>query len=417
MSIADKLTAIADNQPKVYEAGKLAVLKDSKYMNASVSGAVVAVNDVNPIEHDVDVKLKSNRNLYNAQITQVAEWDGATSADNKREFKEGVWYVGLTGNNYWNPKQITNYSTREGAVTFTATLALYGMSQAFKCQPQQKYYFSCETSEQLAEDRICWFGFYDADGGYIHFARWDASTGYIITPNNCYWVTVCPCGSPNVAVTYSNIQLSTEPIDSYTPYPDLSVATVKQYGKNLLDINGYIKVRVGDVVVDGDTITLKNFSENQYGLAWTNVPFVVGKTYTFSVKNVSKHGETWGWRVLYDNNRIGSLSNALTQTLTVDRGINQLNFYIAYGDIEGTQDIVIEKPMIELSASETDYEPYREGIYQSDADGTVKGVKSLSPSMTLMTDTDGVTMDCSYLRDIDTYIDNLTENIALTGGI
>ena len=292
MSVADKLSLIAENEPKVYEAGKLAVLKDSKYMNASVSGAVVVVNDVNPIEHDVDVKLKSNRNLYNAQITRVAEWDGATSADTKREFKEGVWYVGLTGNNYWNPKQIMNYSTSEGAVTFTAKLALYGMSQAFQCQPQQKYYFSCETSEQLAQDKVCWFGFYEADGGHIHFARWDPSTGYIITPKNCYWVTVCPCGSPNVAVTYSNIQLSTEPIDSYTPCPDFSAVTVKQYGES-------------------------------------------------------------------------------------------------------------QTPQ----------------TYQAEADGTVNGVKSLSPSMTLMTDTDGVTIECSYLRDIDTYIDNVTVNVALTGGV
>ena len=42
------------------------------------------------------------------------------------------------------------------------------------------------------------------------------------------------------------------------------------------------------------------------------------------------------------------------------------------------------------------------------ADGTVTGVKSVSPGMTLVTDTDGVLIECSYLRDIDRYIDTLT---------
>ena len=55
------------------------------------------------------------------------------------------------------------------------------------------------------------------------------------------------------------------------------------------------------------------------------------------------------------------------------------------------------------------YEPYVEPtIYTANADGTVDGVRSLSPSMTLTTDTDGVTIDCSYLRDVDRYIDGLT---------
>ncbi len=60
MSISDKLTAIAENQQKVFDAGKLAVLRDSKYMNATVSGTVVALNDVSPTEHDVAVRLSSD---------------------------------------------------------------------------------------------------------------------------------------------------------------------------------------------------------------------------------------------------------------------------------------------------------------------------------------------------------------------
>lgn len=52
MSIADKLITIANNTPSVCEK-----LKSSK---TSVSGSVIAVNDVNKTVHDVDIKLTSD---------------------------------------------------------------------------------------------------------------------------------------------------------------------------------------------------------------------------------------------------------------------------------------------------------------------------------------------------------------------
>ena len=36
--------------------------------------------------------------------------------------------------------------------------------------------------------------------------------------------------------------------------------------------------------------------------------------------------------------------------------------------------------------------------------------------MVLIPDTESVTIDCEYYRDIDAYIDNLMMNVALTGG-
>jgi hypothetical protein len=87
-------------------------------------------------------------------------------------------------------------------------------------------------------------------------------------------------------------------------------------------------------------------------------------------------------------------------------------------------------PQIEKGETATPYTPYvadvstaSVGVYTTDTeptlypvDGDTATVKSISPNMTLMTDTQGVLMDCSYLRDIDTYIDNLMMNVAMTGG-
>ena len=54
--------------------------------------------------------------------------------------------------------------------------------------------------------------------------------------------------------------------------------------------------------------------------------------------------------------------------------------------------------------------------YTPNADGTVEGVTSLYPNTTLMTDTEGVTIDCNYYKDIDKAYNELTTSIALSGG-
>ena len=60
------------------------------------------------------------------------------------------------------------------------------------------------------------------------------------------------------------------------------------------------------------------------------------------------------------------------------------------------------KPQLEIGATATEYEPYITPTeYIPTADGTVNGVTSLYPNTTLTTDTDGVSIDCKYNRDIN----------------
>lgn len=49
--------------------------------------------------------------------------------------------------------------------------------------------------------------------------------------------------------------------------------------------------------------------------------------------------------------------------------------------------------------------------YPVKPDGTVDGVKSVAPSITLMTDTEGVLIECEYNRDANIFINNLAERI------
>lgn len=67
----------------------------------------------------------------------------------------------------------------------------------------------------------------------------------------------------------------------------------------------------------------------------------------------------------------------------------------------------IDEIMVEIGTSATEYQSYiQPQIISSNSDGTVSGLTSLSPNMTIITDTDGVTVDCTYNADTKLYIDN-----------
>ena len=56
--------------------------------------------------------------------------------------------------------------------------------------------------------------------------------------------------------------------------------------------------------------------------------------------------------------------------------------------------------------TETDYEPYKEPTtLTAEADGTVNGIIGNGESMTLLTDTEGVTITAEYNVDTKKYID------------
>ena len=68
----------------------------------------------------------------------------------------------------------------------------------------------------------------------------------------------------------------------------------------------------------------------------------------------------------------------------------------------------------ELSESATEYEPYKKPTtHTPNADGTVEGVKSIYPSMTLLTDTSGVNIECEYIKDLNGLVQDLINTVSL----
>jgi hypothetical protein len=60
---------------------------------------------------------------------------------------------------------------------------------------------------------------------------------------------------------------------------------------------------------------------------------------------------------------------------------------------------VVAYPQFEEGSVATEYEPYKGETYNPLSDGTVDGIKSVSPTMTLFTDTAGVEIEIEYNRD------------------
>ena len=66
MSIADKLTQIIENLPKVYEAGQKSI-QNIEYVNTTISGKIERADYVSEVPHKVEVKFSSDTIQWNCR--------------------------------------------------------------------------------------------------------------------------------------------------------------------------------------------------------------------------------------------------------------------------------------------------------------------------------------------------------------
>jgi hypothetical protein len=71
---------------------------------------------------------------------------------------------------------------------------------------------------------------------------------------------------------------------------------------------------------------------------------------------------------------------------------------------------------IEQGETATAFEPSRVVTALPDESGVVPDLPSAAPTMTLLTDTAGVTIECTYNRDSNAVLAEILEKIAALGG-
>lgn len=145
------------------------------------------------------------KNLFSTstEVGTLSGWEQSTA----RQFEEGKWYIGLTGNNYYSPGTIVEYELTENYVYVNTGGNGYGLARAFRCEPNQTYTVSCKWIKNTNNMNLA-IGFFDENGNYLSFK----SENYLVerhtftTPANCKWFTVCFVGSVGSSYIY-NIQL------------------------------------------------------------------------------------------------------------------------------------------------------------------------------------------------------------------
>lgn len=203
---------------------------------------------------------------------------------------------------------------------------------------------------------------------------------------------------------------------------------VKVSSKNLFDI---------DKVLNTD-----NWYYNGGSISYP-LNLISGRMYTFSIENLQTFTDNfaivrkanvslWEHTVLFAiNGKVGKLTYSFvadgTECLWIYAGgignaaafqtrINNIllnytkSLQLELGDTATEYTPYVEPSTVtvkRLGETYTEYEPYIEPqTAVANADGTVTGLTSISPNMTIMTDNNGVTLNVTYNVDTKTYIDD-----------
>ena len=223
----------------------------------------------------------------------------------------------------------------------------------------------------------------------------------------------------NDTATWANIQIEEgDTATEYTPYIDPSTVTVRRCGKNLFKavpqtINGVtLSQKDNYFVLNGTATASNNFV--------VTIGYLPAGKYTLSANNPTNNGVEWSLIDVYSSDPYSII--AVKDNVNNGKATAEMaeSSYICRIRIESgkTYNNFVIKPQLEVGAVATDYEPYEEATeYTPSSDGTVEGFTSLPPTMTLLTDTEGVTIECEYNKDTAKVIDNLTKAVAALGGV
>ena len=380
------------------ETKMLCNLLFSNALRGSASGEAVRLTDVSPIEHTLTVKLK-NKNLFD--ISSVVGFQtirdltyqsyyGSVSEDKTVTCRYGAYGQGLVLKDWSKYLKAGTYTisadcyypTTANTVKYeiTANLPQFGIS-------------SQNQSKTITPDTWTRLSF----------------TVNVASEGN-YYLLLQPVGNAGafypIDVKFKNIQLEqSSAATSYSPYiADFSSATLKRYGKNLVDISD------GNSTASASTVDITESCPrgiNIFGSAYmersVNQPCRLRIDYVVDGETNYLFGE-----MMYSSG-IGTVEGTIPASATqVNLTFQKL--------INGEGDIYWKNVQLEIGDSATDYRAFQQQNYIANADGTVPGVTSISDDITLMTDTDGVIINAEYNKDINKAFSALVQAIINLGG-
>lgn len=385
--------------PGEYTAAVNAVQSAANAIRGKASGEVIRVDDVSPMEHYPKIRVHG-KNLFDTSKIQVMP----ESNQNAYVREVGSDYIivttqtGYTGNGFCTIKQTLREvcpSLEVGkAYTLTATTESTSVNiYLYLTQTVWLFGKPMIVTEEMLNSAVTFYGLSEKEG---------FGTGDCII---------------------SNIQIEEGTVATeYAPYIDPTTITVARGGRNLLDLgkctfsnctvveNG-VKASIGGVYYcEVYPNYLRDYLQNHDGV-----------TLTFSVRNTIPGGYI-AIVILYED---GTYSQKTSETNTTTLTINNQGRTIRYVVVRPiakretfTDTTSIATDMqLEIGSSATEYKKTESLAETTPApDGTVTGLKSASPTMTLLTDTRGVTIDCEYSRDTNKVIEDILNKLAALVG-
>lgn len=326
----------------------------------TASGEAIAITDVSPIEHEMGVKVSSKNILpypYPNNPPMSATTNGITFTRNETD--RSITISGIaTGNAYY--------------LLWNADLGTKNMVGSPSGGNNGVYAFS---------------PYMNYNAGNKNVSVYIPNGTDLTTP-----VTVYPQIEEGTTAT------------AYAPYiEDISTVKVKKHGENLYNAAAnwttapyYSFCSIGNfpwrlTLLDKDT-----------SVDMSGIHIGVGQ---YSASNLKVYSEAFQKGTI----KWATKDNIATHPDSV-AGKNLLCecLYI-YPNTQEALDKVLQRFDIMVTGANiipTEYAPYIEPIeYPVSADGTVEGVTSIYPATTLVTDTAGAVMDCTYNVDTKKYID------------
>lgn len=350
----------------------------SNALKGSASGEVVRVDDVSPIEHTIKAKV-SGKNLFNQAVLNMST--------------NSLFGITIT---YLNDEDcLLINGTATNTNDFCSTHLYLLAEQNAKYTITTKY-VSGEVTVPSDRHAVAFFASSDEQNGKttnwlsakLQNSDFSATKALPQKYIGRYWFYI------EAGVSFNNykVKVQLEEGDTateYTPYIDPTTVTVTRCGKNILSYP------YADTTLTRQGITFTDNGDGSItakGTATGVSYFGLSTKLNLGEKAITPQANGLGYKI--SENLYYNPSN----------GVTSLNFL--------TGDVVDKTfyPMVVVGDILSEYEPYNGAIYTPEADGTVE-VASVSPTMTLLTDTRGVTIEAEYNRDANLVVADLQSQI------
>lgn len=376
--------------PDDYTVMEAKVNELANAIKGHLKGAVVVADDVSPVEHVMDV------NAHGKNLIDVTKIEVQTS-DNIYISAVGEGYIEIT--------------TKTGCVS-------NGHRQTYiklkNLCPQMKvnrnYVLSAETTSTLKMAHLR-----DIDY-FIDFGKPVFITEAMLESYLAFYGLDTRNDTTGGVCRISNIQFEEgDTATDYEPYIDPTTAMVRRCGKNISKVNslvstGNVTGTISEVVHENATYTVSADVTKYADDNASNTRMTMLFYYTDGTSDAI-HGEIDSTRAECDGK---TRRKTVTGTPNPNKQLARIDVNTLGYSSQSSRNAKAEKIQLEIGSVATDYEPYNGTDHIPSSDGTVKGMTSLSPNMTILTDTEGMIVECEYNKDTNKVIQKICSALGIS---